>query len=59
MCQGASTFEFAEDRFFMREKVADEAVTMAFVHGQVRIRARPKNAWRKILSDRRDVGFVG
>ena len=58
MRKSAGTFEFAEDRFFMREEVADEAVTMAFVHSQGRIRARTKNAWRKNLSDRRYVGFV-
>ena len=58
MCKGAGTFEFTEDRFFMREKVADETVTVAFVHGQGRIRARTENAWSKDLSDRRDVGLV-
>ncbi len=49
MGKGAGTLELAEDGFFVGKEVAYKAVTMAFMHGQGRVRAGTQYTWSQYL----------
>ena len=45
MCESACAFEFSEDGFFVSEEVANQAVGVAFVHGEVGVESWAEDAW--------------
>ena len=51
-------FELAEDGFLVSEQVADEAVGVAFVHGQVGVEAWAEDAGREVVGEGCDEFFV-
>ena len=59
MCEGACAFEFSEDGFFVGEEVANQAVGVAFVHGEVGVEARAEDAGCEVVSEGGDEVFVG
>lgn len=59
MGEGTSALELAENGFFVSEEVANEAVIVAFVHGQGGFYAGTKNTRGENLAERRNEGFVG
>jgi len=59
MRKGARALEFAKDGFFVGEEVADEAVGMAFMHGEWGVVARAEDAWGEVVGEGCNEGFVG
>ena len=53
------TLQLAKDGFFVREKVPDQAVAVAFVHGQTALEARAENARGQNLGQGGSIGLVG
>ena len=45
MCESACAFELSEDGFFVSEEVANQAVGVAFVHGEVGVESWAEDAW--------------
>lgn len=52
-------FQLAEDGLLVLEKVANEPIAMAFVHGQTALEAGAEYAWGQNLGQRSRVGLVG
>ena len=59
MCEGACAFEFSEDGFFVGEEVANKAVSVAFVHGEVSVESWAEDAGCEVVGEGDDEVFVG
>lgn len=59
MGEGTGALELAENGFFVSEEVTNEAVVVAFVHGQGGVYTGAKNTRGKNLGERGNEGFVG
>lgn len=53
----ACAFELAEDGFLVGEKVTDQAVVVALVHGEGVVRAWAEDAGGKVVGESGNEGF--
>lgn len=57
--EGAGTFEFTEDGFFVVEEVADQPIAVPFVRCQATFDARAEDTKGEVVGEGGDEGFVG